>query len=197
MVFQWLVAHRGVAVGTWLQFGGRPPDCTGCGHPQESQRHCLWDCPLAQQVWTRLLRLASGEYFTWGAVAWGTLAGCALGYETEADSRALRGQQLEVVPCPDFSSRECSLDRDQRWELISSLGMWFVWRARCRRIFEGRTVPAAETVRDFWVELIHTLCGQYEQLQGDSESRQGRRRAFLQRWGTGPFFFWRAGSVLW
>ena len=197
VVFQWLVAHRGVAVGTWLQFGGRPPDCTGCGHPQESQRHCLWDCPLAQQVWTRLLRLASGEYFTWGAVAWGTLAGCALGYETEADSRALRGQQLEVVPCPDFSSRECSLDRDQRWELISSLGMWFVWRARCRRIFEGRTVPAAETVRDFWVELIHTLRGQYEQLQGDSESRQGRRRAFLQRWGAGPFFFLRAGSVLW
>ena len=32
-------------------------------------------------------------------------------------------------------------------------------------------MPAAETVWDFWVELIHTLWGQYEHLQGDSDSR--------------------------
>ena len=32
VVFQWLVAHRGITVGTWLWFGGRPPDCTGCGY---------------------------------------------------------------------------------------------------------------------------------------------------------------------
>lgn len=59
IIFQWLVAHRAIAVGTWLSFGGRPLDCSGCGHPQESQRHCLWDCPLAQQIWQRILRIVS------------------------------------------------------------------------------------------------------------------------------------------
>lgn len=59
VTFQWMVAHRAIAVGTWLSYGGRPLDCFGCGHPQETQRHCLWDCPLAQQVWRRILRLHS------------------------------------------------------------------------------------------------------------------------------------------
>ena len=79
MVFQWLVAHRGIAVGTWLQFGGRPPDCTGCGYFQETLRRCLWGCPLAQQVWERLLRLVRAEWFTWGSIAWSTLSGQPLG----------------------------------------------------------------------------------------------------------------------
>ena len=99
--------------------------------------------------------------FTWGAVAWSTLFGPALGYETEADSVSLqcRRHQLLRVEAPDTTTLRGDGERDLRWELISSLAMWFVWRARCRRIFEGRSVPPAETLRDFWLELIHTLRG--------------------------------------
>ena len=97
---------------------------------------------------------------------------------------------------PTFLPRSATWTGTCKWELIKSLGLGFVWRARCRRIFEARSVPTAETIRDFWVELIHTLPGQYEQLQGDSDSRKGRRRPFLQRWGAGPFFYLRAGIVL-
>ena len=163
-------------MGTWLSYGGRPPDCSGCGHPQETQSHCLWDCPLAQQIWRRILRLYSyrgGEHiFTWGAVAWSTLSGPALGYETTADSLALQAQRGHLLPIqpPDYSTTPWSGEGDPRWELISSLALWFVWRARCRRIFEARPIPPAETVRDFWMELIHTLRGQFDRLQGDSDS---------------------------
>ena len=168
-------------MGTWLQFGGRPPDCTGCGYFQETQRHCLWDCPLAQQIWGRLLRLVRSEWFTWGSVAWSTLSGPALGYEALEDGVALqyRHQSLERAPAPDFSSSPSTEDRYLRWELISSLGLWFVWRARCRRIFEGRTVSPVETLWDFRVQLVHSLMGQLERLQGDSDSMTRRREAFL------------------
>ena len=92
-------------------------------------------------------------------MAWGTLAGPALGYETEADSVSFQCErfQLRRVPTPDPSAFIGGGERDLRWELISSLALWFVWRARCRRVFEGRSVPPAETLRDFWLELIHTL----------------------------------------
>ena len=203
VTFQWLVAHRAIAVGTWLSYGGRPPDCSGCGHFQETQRHCLWDCPLAQQVWRRILRIFSRtcieQIYTWGAAAWGTLSGPALGYETAADSIALLAQRghLSPSPVPDFSTATWSREGDPRWELISSLALWFIWRARCRRIFEERPVPPAETVRDFWTELIHTLRGQYDRLQGDSDSMILRRLAFLRLWKSGPFLLERHSTIQW
>ena len=105
-------------------------------------------------------------------MAWGTLAGHTLGYETEADSVNLqcRQHQLFRVQTPDFSSFNGEGERDLRWELISILAMWFVWRARCRQIFEGRSVPPTETLRDFWLELIHTLRGKLDRLKGDSDA---------------------------
>ena len=39
--FQWLVAHRGATVGSWLVYSG------AC-RQLATQRHYLWDCPQAQ-----------------------------------------------------------------------------------------------------------------------------------------------------
>lgn len=95
------------------------------------------------------------------------LTGPAVGYETAPDSHALMVHQgqLLTIQVPDYSTDTWRREGDHRWELISSIALWFVWRARCRRIFEGRAVPPAETVRDFWLELIHTLRGQFDRIQ--------------------------------
>lgn len=53
-LFMWLLAHKGTAVGVWLTYSEM---CPCCGLAQETQRHCIWDCPVAQQVWGRILRL--------------------------------------------------------------------------------------------------------------------------------------------
>ena len=204
VTFQWLVAHRGTAVGVWLAFGGHSPVCVGCGHGQETQRHCLWDCPAAQQVWMRVLRLfgssVHGMVFTWGAVAWSTLSGPALGYEAEPTSLEIRAQggRTFTAPVVDYSTHPWDPGAsDLQWELIGSLAVWFVWRARCRRIFEGRAVPPAESIRDFWLELIHTLRGQYDRLQGSSDAMVRRRLAFLSVWGKGPYLSQASGTVRW
>ena len=120
--------------------------------------------------------------FTWGIVAWGTLSGPTVRYETEGDSLALglRQGQLFLTSVPGPPQASTAEERDLQWELISSLALWFVWRARCRRIFDGRAVPPAETIRDFWQELIHTLRGQLDGMQGDTEIRIQRRQAFLR-----------------
>ena len=114
-------------------------------------------------------------------MAWGTLSGPVLGYEMMTDSAALLAQrgQLSSTQAPNYSTTTWSREGDPRWELISSLALWFTWRARCRWIFEARSVSPVETVCDFWMELIHTLRGQYDRLQGDSDSMILRRLAFL------------------
>ena len=137
--------------------------------------------------------------FTWGTVAWGTLSGAAVRYETKRDSMALELRQGQLFPTqvPGPLQATSAEERDLQWELVSSLALWFVWRARCRRIFDGRAVPPAETIRDFWQELIHTLRGQLEGMQGDTEIRIQRRRAFVRLWRKGPFFSESQGSILW
>ena len=196
--FQWLVAHRGTAVGTWLAFGGLPAACPRCGHPTESQRHCLWDCPHAQQVWLRVLRLLAALSiegpFTWGGAAWSTLSGPALQYETSADSPSYSARvgQVRRLQAPPGRSGRWTGQRDRAWELISSLTLWFTWRARCTRVFEGRQEPPAETVRAMWLELIHTLRGQYDQLRSER-----RRRAFFVTWREGLFYHRSSAAIRW
>ena len=202
-MFIWMVAHRGTAVGVWLVYSGLPETCPCCGHDRETQRHCIWDCPSAQQVWGRVLRLMTRgteqRTYTWGAVAWSTDSGPALSYETEPHSTAIcsQGGRTTVVQAPDYSSQRWCSERPQRWELISSIAAWSIWRARCTRAFEGRGTPAAETVRDFWTELIHTLRGQFEQLAGSSDRMQRRREAFLRLWRDGPFYTESGGALRW
>ena len=168
------------------------------------QRHRGTVCgtALLLRVWIWVLRLfqREGQLFTWGAVAWGALTGPGVGYETEADSVVLQYRQqmlVRVDPPFAFPLGGGEEDRDPHWELVSSLALWFVWRARCRRVFEDRVVPPAETLRDFWLELVHTLRGQFDRMQGESDRVARRREAFLRLWGHPPFCSVLGGTVRW
>ena len=49
--FMWMIAHSGLAVGTWSAITGHDPTCLRCiAHLPESQRHCLWTCSQVQPV---------------------------------------------------------------------------------------------------------------------------------------------------
>ena len=72
-----------------------------------------------------------GQQISWGAVAWGTLSGPAMGYEDTSDGVILMSQQGRLTTTQSIRASAESRDGDPRWELISSLTMWFVWRARC------------------------------------------------------------------
>lgn len=72
--------------------------------------------------------------------------------------------------------------------------MWFIWRARCYRTFEGRLEPPDVTVRSIWQELIHTLRGQLDRMQGSSERAEQRRQAFHRTWEAGPVYSRRRGE---
>ena len=164
-VFQWLVAHRAVAVGLWLAFGGLLVSCPRCGYETESQRHCLWDYPHAQHIWLRVLKLvaalSTSEFFSWGIAAWSTTSGPALQFEADPGSPRYRIQagQVHRQSGPFSASRVWTGQRDQVWELINSLSLWFTWRARCTTVFEGRQEPPTETVWAIWLEHVHILRG--------------------------------------
>lgn len=76
MYFMWILAHAGLAVGTWSAQMDHDPTCLRCDwHLQESPRHCLWTCSQAQPIWRSVCLLLSrigtpDGFVTWGAISW-------------------------------------------------------------------------------------------------------------------------------
>ena len=73
--FLWLLAHKGLPVGSWLRQIGQEGLCQICLEAEESPKHCLWSCTRAQEVWRwafGILTQAAPELglITWGAVCW-------------------------------------------------------------------------------------------------------------------------------
>ena len=42
---------------------------------------------------------------------------------------------------------------------------------------------------DIWSEIIHTLRGHWDQIQGDSRAGREKRRRFLRDWDVQDLFF--------
>ena len=71
-VFQWLVIHRALPIGQWLQQSAGLTACIYCSCQMETLKHCLWECHVAQQVWRRVFRILTfmfrADSFSWGMV---------------------------------------------------------------------------------------------------------------------------------
>ena len=112
-MFIWFSAHSEAIIRDSLAYGCRLDASSDCEHPQETQKHCIWDFPAAQQVhrvWRRVLRAISGQtemlLFTWGTVALCTDTGPTLQYEMEVDNMAIssQGGWTTVTSIPDFKN---------------------------------------------------------------------------------------------
>ena len=76
----------------------------------------------------------------------------------------------------------CSNESDHLWELLSSTTMWFIWKAQCIKVFEGREVPPIELLVAIWNDMVSTLRGQYDMIKGVLEVEVLARRGFEEKW---------------
>lgn len=75
-LFMWLLAHKGLPVGSWLALMGQNGECQSyMSHRSETPKHFLLECPQARRVWQYALRIIAHTnpglgYITWGAFYW-------------------------------------------------------------------------------------------------------------------------------
>ena len=86
---------------------------------------------------------------------------------------------------------------DEQWDLVGSLTIWFIWKACYREVFKGIKEHPMETVMKIWLEIIHTLQGQYDAIRGASDKATKRRLDFHKVWQHGPFCIQKGGRILW
>ena len=56
------------------------------------------------------------------------------------------------------------------WKTISSILMWVIWKAQCKSVFDNVPHDAFVIIVEFWLLLIHTLCGQYKSFTENSNA---------------------------
>lgn len=210
MYFMWMIAHAGLAVGTWAAQMGHDPTCLRCDlQLAESPRHCLWTCPSARLIWPSICLLLTrigvqDGFVSWGAVSWlSQFASSHLFFEGE-DSDPIfmltgagyyRGT-LDLLPLSlhDFSIHP----REPIFSSVASISLWCIWKVRCSHVLSAETSSSSETLCMIWTELIHTLRSQWDSSAGSSRTQERHRLEFIRHWGrTSLFFSHTSGSVTW
>ena len=48
------------------------------------------------------------------------------------------------------------------WQIVSSLGLWVLWKARCSKLYKDENTHVVDQVKSFWDLLVHTVKGDYD-----------------------------------
>lgn len=168
-------------MGSWLWQTCQEGKCQICHGAKESLKHCLWGCTRAQEVWRWALEILTRAALELGMITWGAFCWCSTlpGYHqffkagpqdpvyfiTQGTWGPLEGIPQHMVEL-DAGSQE----RQPAWEIIGSIIGWHIWTSRYAQILSGTTPSIALIMADMWSEIIHTLRGQWDQIQGDSRA---------------------------
>ena len=208
-LFFWLLAHAGLAGGTWGALMSHDPLCVRCEqHIPESQTHCLWSCPAALAIWRAVALLLSRAGMHTGFLSWGTVSwllhwpGSHVFFEGEdtdvfmLTSQGYRRGLLGMIPLR--AHQMVHWRRDEIFMVIVAIAMWNIWRGRCLHVLSLSPQSPTATLVMIWIDLIRSLRSMYEDSSRPSQTAQDRHAAFIRRWGqTQLFFRMDGGHVRW
>mgnify|MGYP000671575583 CR=1 FL=1 len=70
--------------------------------------------------------------------------------------------------------------------LIAGFTLWYVWKARCLKVFQGLVRPPEELIIDIWFTIISCLRGQLDEVCGHSNDVVTAYLRFWQKWRNMP-----------
>ena len=82
------------------------------------------------------------------------------------------------------------------WELLCTTIMWFIWIVRCSKVFGNTIVHPVESVRNVWMQMVHTLKGRYDEIKGETNVAVLQRLEFIAYWKKAPFLKCKTHVVL-
>ena len=105
-------------------------------------------------------------------------------YKSTTSSRALytnEGRVHRTFLLP-YACQVQEEEGNPMWELHCGITLWVIWKGRCIKVFTEKQVSSAEGIQEIWSEAVHTLKGQYDSIQGDSDATIMTRQNFLLTW---------------
>ena len=68
------------------------------------------------------------------------------------------------------------------WRTITSLALWTIWKMRCEVVFNNAHIHLSKMLVEFWLLFVHTIRGQYDDLQGSTDAQRQRQVDFKKLW---------------
>ena len=202
--FRWLMIHYALPVGELLRGPVNDRSCVMCGFASESLHHVFWECVSAKRFWFRILRLLGRKYnsaiFTWGAVFWGMLDQQMAFYHYQHSSLSLQVRSFQVIQVYANSSSLQGIkffSRSYVWQIVSSLGLWVLWKARCSKLYKDENTHVVDQVKSFWDLLVHTVKGDYDSCKGSGNTTSRKRRRIRRVWSSIPIMLDAETNVKW
>ena len=88
-------------------------------------------------------------------------------------------------------------NKPQIWQLVSSITIWYIWKARCLKVFQNMTERPAQIISGIWIEIVHNLRGILDSINGNTHQAELRRVEFHVIWDIGIFYRRYFGKVEW
>ena len=94
----------------------------------------MWSCGFALDIWKRIIKLLTPVYpravYTWGTILWAVVHDKPMVYERDEAAYAIvmRHGLMENKLIPLNS--QIQFDKPQIWQLVSSITIWYIWKAR-------------------------------------------------------------------
>ena len=60
-------------------------------------------------------------------------------------------------------------DKAQIWQLESSITIWYIWKARCLKVFQNMIERPAQIIYGIWTEISHNLIGLLDSIKGNMQ----------------------------
>ena len=80
------------------------------------------------------------------------------------------------------------------WEILSGTTIYHIWKIRCSLIFHQVKTPPIELVSSIWLDIVHTLKGQWDGIVRDSDAKIAQWHEFIPIWKATPFMTTNYGT---
>ena len=88
---------------------------------------------------------------------------------------------LYLTSFPSSIRRRFRIENLVIWHTITSLALWIIWKARCD-VFNNAHIHLYTMLIELWLLFLHTLRGQYDDMQSSTDVLWQRQAAFKKRW---------------
>ena len=94
---------------------------------------------------------------------------------------------VPLHPLSEYKARFLPL-----WEILSVSTMWVIWKSRCAKVFDNKSTPPAEAIKEIWSVIIHTVKGRYDNITDHSN-----RDMFCKQCYQSQLFVWQNSALIW
>ena len=60
---------------------------------------------------------------------------------------------------------QIEIDKVEIWQLVRNIRIWYIWKARCLKVFQNVIERPGHIISRIWTEIVHNLRGSLDNIK--------------------------------